>query len=195
MMMADLDYQRHAHRLAAYGVLEKMRRVTVDFSDWFWMHPKYDRYVNDGLTDNQKFAKMVTAMQSYEIFPVSFERDTKKYKPLTLPEWARLTYLRAIAMRNEQVRHTEDLAIMTGRFPILGDLYAPPKLTTDRRFILPAGPLNHHCQKCAAAFSDEQSLHKHMEDRHPEPKRGLDALFDRVEEPTREDRDEEGHEE
>ena len=162
-----LDYEKWRDRTASHGVIDRMRAVTVEFSEWFARHPRYGRFVNDGLSGNAVFRKLVKAMASYEIFPLYYERDSKNYKPLTLKAWARLTYLRGIAIRNEFVERTEDIVLMERKFPELRDLYPPPSLPTDDHFIALPGPRRFPCELCGLAFTDDASVHDHKRRRHP----------------------------
>lgn len=168
MAEAGLDYDSKSDYFAAMQFLSRMRQTVADFSEWFWTQPRYKRYVDDGFTDKTVFNKLVTAMTSYEIFPVFFDANIDSYRLLTLEGWASLTRKRAWAVRTEIVRHVEELNIMQEKFHMLKEMYPPPTLPTDGQFIQLPEKLPHQCEKCGMAFEDEDSFDIHMKRRHPE---------------------------
>jgi len=175
MADAGLDYDSKSDYIAAMQFLSRMREAVSDFSTWFWTQPRYKEYIDDGLTDKAVFRKLVTAMTSYEIFPVFFDADIDGYHLLTLEGWARLTHKRALAMRNEIVRRVEELNIMQQKFPMLKEVYPPPSLPTDGQFIQLPEKLGFHCLECGMEFEDANSYDAHMKRRHPEVEKPSDG--------------------
>ncbi len=179
MTDAGLDYDSKSDYLAALQFLARMRQAVSDFSAWFWTQPKYQKYVNDGFTDKGLFRKMVRAMISFEIFPVFYDAEIDSFRLLTLEGWARLTLKRAWAVRNEIVRHVEELNIMRQKFPMLREVCPAPALPTNGQFIQLPEKLAIHCFECGMDFEDPDSYHVHMKRRHPE----ADSSSDRSEPP------------
>ncbi len=165
---AGLDYDSTSDYFAAHTFVAAMRRVTVDFSEWFWREPAYRKYVEDGFTDKTVFKKVVEAMASYDIYPISYDRELKKYRPLTLETWVRITKQRAVAIRTEFVRRAEEMTAMSKKFPVLRTLYSVPTLPTDGRFLALPGRRPFRCGKCSMSFVDKTSLEAHGKRRHPE---------------------------
>jgi len=165
---AGLDYDNTSDYFAAHTFVAAMRKVTVDFSEWFWREPEYRRYVDDGFTDKTVFKKVVEAMASYDIYPISYDREEKKYRPLTLETWARITKQRAIAIRTEFVRRATEMTSMSRKFPLLRELYPVPTLPTDGRFLALPGARRFRCERCHMTFVDKSWLEAHEKRWHPE---------------------------
>lgn len=165
---AGLDYDNTSDYFAAHTFVAAMRKVTVDFSEWFWLQPEYSKIVNDGFTDKTVFRKVVEAMASYDIFPISYDREVKRYRPLALETWARITKQRAVAIRTEFVRRAEEMTAMSRKFPVLRTLYPVPKLPTDGRFLALPAARHFRCDRCGMTFVDKPSLEVHEKRRHPE---------------------------
>jgi hypothetical protein len=168
MASAELDYDDKSDYSASLAFLSRMRRVLVDASEWFWELPEYKKYVDDGFTDKTVFKKLVEALRSHDIYPIYFDEGKKNYGFLTLEGLARLIKKRALAMRNEFLARAEELAILSKKFPALREMYAPPALSTDGRFIELPASTPHRCGKCNMAFVTKQDLSDHNERRHPE---------------------------
>jgi hypothetical protein len=165
---SSLDYDNTSDFIAAHTFVAAMRKVTVDFSEWFWHEPEYAKYVDDGFTSKTVFKKVVEAMASHEIYPLSYDREAKKYKLLTLGAWARITKQRAIALRTEFVRRAEELTSMSKKFPALRELYPVPALPTDGRFLALPGVRRFRCVTCKMTFVDKSWLEAHERRRHTE---------------------------
>jgi len=165
---AGLDYDNTSDYFAAHTFVAAMRKITVDFSEWFWREPEYQKYFDDGFTDKTVFKKMVEAMTSYDIYPISYERGEGKYRPLSLENWARITKQRAVAIRTEFVRRATEITWMSKRFPVLRDLYPVPTLPTDGRFIALPGGRRFRCEQCHMTFVDKSWLEAHEKRWHPE---------------------------
>ncbi len=165
---ANLDYDSTSDFFAAHAFVAAMRRVTVDFSEWFWMQPEYRKIVDDGFTDKTVFRKVVEAMAQYDIYPIFYDREVKKYVPLTLEAWARITKQRALAIRTEFIRRAEEVTTMSGKYPVLGDLYNIPHLPTDGPFLGLPGRRPFRCRRCPMAFADETSREVHERRWHTE---------------------------
>lgn len=167
MEEAGLKFDSYSDRTAAASFLKRMREVIVEASEWFWTQPEYQKYVDDGFTDKTVFRKMVEALASYDIYPIQYDREAKKYALITLEGWVRIVHMRAIAIRNEFVRRAEDLALMSSKFEALKEMVTPPALPTDGKFIELPGPRSYRCGKCHMAFVDQESLEDHKQRRHP----------------------------
>lgn len=165
---AGLDYDHTSDYFAAHTFVAAMRKVTVDFSDWFWGEPAYKAYRENGFTDKTVFKKVVAAMFSYDIYPISYDREAKKYRSLTLEAWVRIMKQRAVAIRTEFVRRAEEMTSMSKKFPVLRELYQVPALPTDGRFLALPGVRRFRCGKCSMAFVDQSSLEAHLQRRHNE---------------------------
>ncbi len=163
---AGLDYDNTSDFFAAHYFLSAMRKVVLDFSEWFWVQPEYQKYIEDGLSDKGVFRKVVEAMESHNIFPISYDHNQKKYLPLTLEAWARITKQRAVSIRTEFLRRAEEVTLMSTKFPVLRELYQVPELPTDGKFLALPGARRFRCGRCSMAFVDEASLEVHAKRRH-----------------------------
>jgi len=163
---ADLDFDSFSDRVMAQAFLKRMREVVVETADWFRDQPEYQKYRDNGFSDKTVFRKLVEALVSYDVYPIQYNREIKEYTFMTLEGWVRIVKMRAIAIRNEFVRHAEDMAFMTRRFKAIKEMVTPPQLPTDGRFIKLPGPRHYRCGKCGIAFIDQESLDAHIDRRH-----------------------------
>ncbi len=168
MEAAGLDFNDRNEYGAAHNFVSTMRRVVTDFVGWFWQAPRFSQYVHDGLSEKAIFKKAVEAMVENEIFPLYYNRADGLYHFLTLEAFARILKLQSLAYRTGILRRVEELALMTPKFPMLGEIFTPSALPTDGRFLLPAPETRFPCPNCPTTWRDSESLEAHRLRRHPE---------------------------
>ncbi len=184
--------------------VQRMRDATVSFVRLFWQLPQYQKYVNDGLSDEQIFHKVVGFMVENDVYPVWSDRydQEHKWKLMDLDAYAFLRQVRANAIVNEVTDKGVEMEVMKRRFHrSLPGKYERPTMVRDGSFINPPliGPgqgVRCPVETCGLHFSDLQSWMRHCLSEHPDfygdgnsggtdrkndgdgPPRGLDALFD-----------------
>ncbi len=168
MEAAGLDFNDRRDYTAAHTYVSNMRRVLVDFVEWFWQAPQYQEYVHDGLGEGAIFNLAVDAMVQHEIYPLYYNRMDRVYHFLTLPAFARILRFQSLGYRTGILRRVEELALMTPKFPMLGEIFTPSALPTDGRFLLPAPETRFPCPNCPTTWRDSESLEAHRQRRHPE---------------------------
>ena len=184
--------------------VQRMRDAAVTFVRLFWQLPQYQKYVNDGLSDEQIFDKVVRFMVKNDVYPVWSDREDpeRKWKLMDLDAYAYLRQMRANAIVNEVADKGTEMEVMMRRFDrYLPGKYTRPTMVRDGSFINPPliGPgqgVRCPVETCGLHFSDLQSWMRHCLREHPDfygdgnsggtdrkndgagPPRGLDALFD-----------------
>ncbi len=213
-MAHDCDLVLHARNRAGdrrkiidpmvRSYVQRMRDATVTFVKLFWQLPQYDKYVSDGLSDEQIFGKIVQFMVRNDVYPVWSDRydEERRWKLMDLDAYAYLRELRANAIVNEIADKGTEMEVMTRRFHrVLPGKYERPTMLRDGSFINPPvlGPgqgVQCPVESCGLHFPDLLSWMRHCLREHPGfygeddsegngpesgddgPDRGLDALFD-----------------
>ncbi len=174
--------------------VQRMRDATVSFVRLFWQLRQYQKYVNDGLSDEQIFHKVVGFMVENDVYPVWSDRydQEHKWKLMDLDAYAFLRQMRANAIVNEVADKGTEMEVMTRRFHrSLPGKYKRPAMVRDGSFIEPPaiGPgQGFECpvMVCRQHFSSLEALMRHSIQEHTEaygrqdsqPRTGLDALFE-----------------
>ena len=174
--------------------LHRMREAMEAFVEWFWTNPEYEKWVNDGNSDEQILQQIVKVMVSYDVYPVWCDREgDERWKLMDLHAYARLREMRAFAIASEVGDKGTRMELMMKRFPReLPGKYHRPALPRDGSFIdLPRlGPgegVLCPVEGCGLHFADSHSWKQHFSRQHPnflppekrKAQSGLDALFDR----------------
>jgi hypothetical protein len=166
-----MDQERTRDHEAAMSYLQNMRRKTSLVVDSFFGSPEYKKYTDDGLTNDQIFARMMEAAITNNIFLLRSEAAitpgaTEGYRIMSLKDFEALKTRRAISIVSEIGNEEHGIVPLflklVERFPELGERYVPPALpATD-------GVFRHSCERCGATFVSQTNLVDHYIRKHAE---------------------------
>jgi hypothetical protein len=177
--------------------VQRMRDAVVAFVEYFWQLPQHQKYVNDGLSDEEIFHKVIDFMVNSDVYPVWSDRydQERKWKLMDLDAYGWLRQMRANALVSEAKDKGRQMKVMMRRFErSLPGKFQAPSLPRDTFIKPPAlGPgegVPCHVEGCGLRFPDTAAWLRHARNRHPnipeirerddEPATGLDALFDGI---------------
>ena len=185
MVACNEDPESRRDYAAAQRFLQKQRKDFAIAMLAFFNSPEFEKYYNDGLSEEQLFRKLVETAVSWNRFPVwSDKDDDRNYHLYNMASYIHLKERRALALRTEIHRGSAELGFAFEKFPSLPGSYNKPRLETDGKFL--GLPPAIECEVCHQHFAGQKQLLKHYQEDHPEffidfrdrgPPTGLDALF------------------
>jgi len=185
-----MDPENRLDYAAAQQFLQKQRRDFTIAMHLFFITPEFERYYNDGLSQEELFRRLVEAAVSWSVFPVwSDKDDDRNYKLWDMASYIKIFERRGKAIAKEIHRKSVALDLAFQKFPALPGIYNRSQLQADGKFI--AMPSRIECDICHQHFAGQAQLIAHYQRDHPEffrnregggqppgPPSGLDALFD-----------------
>lgn len=174
MENSGLDLANTKDYHAAIRFLMEQRKKTSLVTDAFFSAPEYQHYVNDGLTNDQLFDKMMEAAVTWEVYPVMSAAAVNPgsedgYRLLTLDDFIALKERRMNSIVNEVQDFVPMYLKLTQRFPELASRYSAPALPEFD------GTLRITCDKCGATFRSQNYLVQHYLKRHSRTAQGVET--------------------
>jgi len=165
MESAGLDHENTKDYHAAIHFLMDQRKKTGTVLDAFFSSPDYQHYVNDGLTNDQLFDRMMEAAISWEVYPVMSAAavnpgSEEGYRLMSLDDFIALKERRMNSIVNEIQGFVPTYLKLTQKFPELAARYSAPALPEID------GTLRVTCEKCGATFSGQSYLIQHYLRKH-----------------------------
>lgn len=160
------NHPRHANaRDWLRNFVARSRKEYRAVAEYFFSEPKYQEFVEDGLSEEAVWTKVWETCLEFDWLPVwSDPKDGYRLKPMKGVHYVRLKERRGQAIATEVSNTVEAMKYLFQKFPALPRTYQRPELEADGVFLrLPAGV---KCEHCGIVFSDQDELVQHHNDEH-----------------------------